>query len=122
LTGHPRALLIEDIAMLTRILTGIAAAAFCSFAVHAQQERANTDPSSATYQTDDGPLTVHAAQPAPRQYGPAPSFGQLSGGKAYLTSADAAGYDLLANDFIHADSNRDGRISQREYERWVRER
>jgi hypothetical protein len=30
----------------------------------------------------------------------------------------AASYPPLANDFEHADSNRDGRISQREFERW----
>jgi len=104
--------------MNIRILTGIAAAALCSFAVHAQ----TTDQSTTRYQTEDGSLTVHSGQPGPRSYAPPPPFAQLSGGKGYITSADAEGYDLLANDFIYADGNRDGRISQAEYERWVRSR
>lgn len=101
--------------MSTRLLTAAAVAALCSFAVHAQQ----TDESSATYSTPDGPLTVHASQPGPRTYAPAPPFAQLARGKNYISQADAESYDLLANDFIHADGNRDGRISQAEYERWV---
>lgn len=105
--------------MFTRFLTGVAAAVLCSFAAQAQQA---TNPTSATYPTPDGQLTVHSGQPGPRQYAPAPPFAQLARGKGYITSADAEGYDLLANDFIHADGNRDGRVSQAEYERWVRER
>jgi hypothetical protein len=81
-----------------------------------------TSASSATYETPEGQLTVHSGQPGPRTYAPPPPFAQLSGGKAYISEADAEGYDLLANDFIHADDNRDGRISQAEYERWARSR
>lgn len=103
--------------MLTRLLTGVAAAALCAFAVQAQQV---ANPSSATYSTPDGPLTVHSGQPGPRQYAPPPPFEQLAGGKSYITPADAEAYDLLANDFIHADGNRDGRISRAEYEHWTR--
>ena len=111
--------------MNIRILTGIAAAALCSFAVHAQTPDRSAPPTDRTttrYQTDDGQLTVHSGQPGPRAYAPPPPFAQLSGGKAYITSADAEGYDLLANDFIYADGNRDGRISQAEYDRWVHSR
>lgn len=104
--------------MAIRIATGLAVALF-ALAAQAQQ---TTDDSSATYSTPDGPLTVHTAQPGPRTYAPPPPFAQLSRGKGYITSADAEAYDLLANDFIHADSNRDGRISQSEYERWARSR
>jgi len=106
--------------MSTRFLIGVAAVVLCSFAAQAQQ--ATTNDSSATYPTADGPLTVHSGQPGPRQYAPPPAFAQLARGKSYITSADAEGYDLLANDFIHADGNRDGRISQAEYDRWVRSR
>ena len=106
--------------MSIRFLTGVAAAVLCSFAAQAQQ--ATTNESSATYPTADGSLTVHSGQPGPRQYAPPPAFGQLARGKSYITSSDAEGYDLLANDFIHADGNRDGRISQAEYERWARSR
>jgi len=101
--------------MYTRFLTGVAIAALCSFAVQAQ----TTDQSTTRYQTDDGQLTVHSGQPGPRAYAPPPPFAQLSGGKAYITESDAQRYDLLANDFIYADSNRDGRISQAEYQRWA---
>ena len=105
--------------MLTRILPALAAALFFSLGAQAQ----TTDQSRATYPTPEGSLTVHTSQPAPRAYGPPPPFAQLSGGKPYISQADAdAGYDLLANDFIKADGNRDGRISQAEYERWVRSR
>jgi hypothetical protein len=102
--------------MSIRILIGFAAAALCSFAVHAQQV---ANPSRADYQTPEGELTVHSGQPGPRSYAPPPPFAQLSGGKGYISQSDAQAYDLLANDFIHADGNRDGRISQAEYERWV---
>lgn len=54
-----------------------------------------------------------------RPSGPAPAFGQLDANADRAISADEAnGYALLANDFIKADANRDGRVSQREYERW----
>jgi hypothetical protein len=83
----------------------------------------NPDTHTAVYSTADGTLIVHSGQPAPLHYGPAPAFAQLDRrGAGYLTSEDAEGYPLLANDFIYADSNRDGRISRAEYERWVRSR
>jgi hypothetical protein len=105
--------------MLTRILPALATALLFSIGAAAQ----TTDQSSATYPTPEGSLTVTTGQPGPRSYGPPPSFAQLSGGKAYISQSDAdAGYDLLANDFIHADDNRDGRISQAEYDRWARSR
>jgi hypothetical protein len=102
--------------MFTRILIGVAGATLLSFAVHAQQA---ANPSRADYQTPEGSLTVHSGQPGPRTYAAAPPFAQLAGGKGYITQSDAQGYDLLANDFIHADGNRDGRITQAEYDRWV---
>ncbi|HJT97817.1 MAG TPA: hypothetical protein VJ696_05835 [Rhodanobacteraceae bacterium] len=103
--------------MQTRILIGIAAALFCSTALNAQQV---TERTTTNYETPDGQLTVHSGQPGPRSYAPPPPFADLSGGKAFISESDAQGYDLLANDFIHADGNRDGRISQAEYERWSR--
>jgi len=54
-----------------------------------------------------------------RPSGPAPAFGQLDAdGDRSISADEANGYALLANDFIKADANRDGRVSQREYERW----
>jgi len=52
--------------------------------------------------------------------GPAPAFSQLdSNGDRAISADEAVGYALLANDFLMADANRDGRISQREYDRWA---
>jgi hypothetical protein len=101
-------------------MPAIAALTLLLFALEAPAQE--TDASSATYDTPEGQLTVHSGQPGPRTYAAPPPFAQLSGGKAYISEADAQGYDLLANDFIHADGNRDGRISQNEYERWARSR
>ena len=51
--------------------------------------------------------------------GPAPAFEQLSGSGKYISEDQASAYPLLANDFIYADHNRDGRISKSEYARWT---
>jgi len=102
-----------------RILTALSIAACCAFSVQAQQA---TENAAATYNTPDGPLTVHTGQPAPHNFGPPPPFATLAHGKGYITTADAEGYGLLANDFIYADSNRDGRVSQAEYNRWASSR
>jgi hypothetical protein len=113
--------------MSTRLLSFVIAAALCPLAASAQQTRdpssVPVDPSSAksaTYGTPDGPLTVTTGQPAPRSYAAPPPFSALAHGNNCITSADANGYDLLANDFIHADANRDGCVSEHEYQSWVR--
>lgn len=77
--------------------------------------------STARYQTPQGELTVHSGQPQPRDYGPPPPFAQLdTRGAGFLTSTEADAYPPLANDFIHADANRDGKVTRAEYERWAR--
>jgi hypothetical protein len=82
-----------------------------------------TDRQTAVYPTEEGKLVVHSSQPGPRPAGPPPAFAELDRrGVGYLSAEDAAGYSLLANDFIYADSNRDGRISRAEYERWAKAR
>ncbi len=76
--------------------------------------------STAQYQTPQGELIVHSGQPQPHDYGPPPSFAQLdTRGSGFLTATEADAYPPLANDFIHADANRDGRVSRAEYERWA---
>lgn len=81
------------------------------------------DAQTTRFQTPQGELIVHTGQPAPRDYGPPPAFAQLGHrGSGFLSAADADAYPPLANDFIHADANRDGRISRAEYERWARAR
>ncbi len=56
--------------------------------------------------------------PAPETSQAAPSWDELSNGSRSITAEQAASYPLLANDFIHADRNGDGRVSKSEYERW----
>ena len=78
------------------------------------------DTSSAQYQTPQGELTVHSGPSPAHDYGPPPSFAQLdTQGSGFLTAAQADAYPPLANDFIHADANRDGRVSRAEYARWA---
>jgi hypothetical protein len=51
--------------------------------------------------------------------GPKPSFEQLdTDGNGSIDEGEATVYRLLADDYIHADGNRDGRVSRREFDRW----
>jgi hypothetical protein len=61
---------------------------------------------------------INSSMPPPADAGPAPDFAQLANGKKSITSAQAASYPLLANDFMHADKNRDGHVSKAEYNSW----
>lgn len=75
----------------------------------------------ASYQTPQGELTVRSTPAPAPQIGPAPDFAQLSAGGKGITEAQAVAYPPLANDFLHADSNRNGSISKAEYQRWARQ-
>ncbi|EIL92782.1 hypothetical protein UU9_00959 [Rhodanobacter fulvus Jip2] len=75
----------------------------------------------ASYQTSQGELTVRSTPAPAPQIGPAPDFAQLSAGGKGITEAQAVAYPPLANDFLHADSNRNGSISKAEYQRWARQ-
>jgi len=93
----------------------LASASLTAFAQDGTQAR------TATYPTAEGQVIVQSSQPGPQPSGPAPAFASLDRrGAGFLTAEDAAAYPLLANDFIYADSNRDGRISKAEYDRWAR--
>lgn len=76
---------------------------------------------SAVYQTPQGEVTVSSKPAAAPEVGPAPSFSQLSGGGKSISEEQAASYPPLANDFLHADSNRNGSISKAEYARWTKQ-
>ncbi|EIM04409.1 hypothetical protein LRK24_07390 [Rhodanobacter denitrificans] len=80
---------------------------------------AGTAAATATMNTPAGELVVHSSMPPPPPSGPAPAFEQLSGGGKYISEEQASAYPLLANDFLYADHNRDGRISKSEYARWT---
>lgn len=69
--------------------------------------------------TPQGQVTVNSGPAAAKPSGPAPDFATLSGGKGSISAEQASAYPLLANDFQYADSNRDGRVSKAEYQRWV---
>ncbi|SFN46006.1 hypothetical protein [Dokdonella immobilis] len=73
-----------------------------------------------TYRSDDGLLIIRSAGTGYTPSGPAPDFAQLdANGDGFVDSSEANAYRLLANDFRLADSNRDDKVSRREYERWV---
>lgn len=76
---------------------------------------------SATYQTSQGTLVVNSVPAPVHSYGPAPSFEKLAGGGKAITAEDAGAYPPLANDFINADSNKNGTISKSEYARWIKQ-
>lgn len=82
--------------------------------------RADQAHHSVTTQAATGSLTLRYGMPAQPTAGPAPAFSELDhGGRGWLDENDAGRYPLLAADFLHADANRDGRISRHEYRRWV---
>jgi hypothetical protein len=73
-----------------------------------------------SYRSEDGLLTVRSAGTGYTPSGPAPEFAAIdSTGDGAIDNSEAPGYKLLANDFKMADSNHDGRVSRREYERWA---
>ena len=79
------------------------------------------DQTTATSQTPQGKITVNSSPAPAPTIGPAPSFEQLSGGGKSITEDQAAAYPPLANDFINADHNRNGKVSKSEYEHWLKQ-
>jgi hypothetical protein len=78
-------------------------------------------PNTADMQTPKGEVTVNSAPASASVIAPAPSFEQLSGGGKSISESQAEAYPPLANDFIHADRNRDGKVSKAEYQRWLKQ-
>jgi hypothetical protein len=73
----------------------------------------------ATMPTPQGQVTVNSTPAPAKPSGPAPDFATLSGGKGSISETQASAFPLLANDFQHADTNRDRKISKAEYQKWV---
>ncbi len=102
--------------MTLRCFTILGALASCVAAASAAETRTRE------YDTPDGHLIVTYGQPESRPAGPPPEFATLDrDGNGQLDEVEARGYALLANDFINADLNHDGRVSSREYAAWLRE-
>jgi hypothetical protein len=76
---------------------------------------------TANLRTSKGEVIVNSAPAGAPAVAPAPSFEQLSGGGKTISERQAEVYPPLANDFIHADSNRDGTISKPEYLHWLKQ-
>jgi hypothetical protein len=72
-------------------------------------------------QSAQAQVVVRSVPPPAPTIGPAPPFEQLSGGKKSISADQAVAYPPLANDFIHADTNRDGHISKTEYSNWTKQ-
>lgn len=78
-------------------------------------------PNTASMRTPNGEVTVNSAPAAQPAVGVAPPFATLSGGAKMITPAQAEAYPPLANDFIHADTNRDGTVDAGEYAHWTKQ-
>jgi hypothetical protein len=78
-------------------------------------------PATTNYQTPQGEVVVRSVPAPAPTVGPAPPFEQLSGGSKGIAESQATAYPPLANDFINADSNKNGSISKAEYERWTKQ-
>ena len=89
----------------------------------AQDTPADASAGDATHQvvlhTSQGQVTLRSTPPPAPAEAPAPPFEQLAAGGKFISESQASAYPLLANDFDHADRNRDGRISKAEYTRWL---
>lgn len=102
--------------MTLRLIATLGALAWCVGTSSAAETRTRE------YDTPDGHLIVTYGQPESRPAGPPPDFEVLDrDGNGQLDETEARGYAVLANDFINADLNHDGRVSSREYAAWRRE-
>lgn len=87
----------------------------------AQDRSSGSSARTAVYQTPQGELTVNSMPAEAPSYGQAPSFEQLAHGGKSISADQADAYPPLANDFEHADKNRDQHISKSEYESWLKQ-
>ena len=94
------------------------AAILSATALDAQQSGS----SEATYQTEEGTLTVRSSQPDDPPPPKPSGLDELdSNGDGVLTESEASANIALTNEFIHADWNKDGRITRNELDNWIAE-
>lgn len=105
------------------LLSGAALAAQDSPAPPQAAGAASTMPpmNTTSMRTSTGEVTVNSAPASKPAIGTPPPFAQLSAGTKFITPAQAHAYPPLANDFIHADSNRDGTVDAAEYAHWLKQ-
>jgi len=80
-----------------------------------------TGTGTATFNTPQGEVVVNSAPAPAPTIAPPPTFEQLAAGGKGVTEEQASAYPPLANDFLNADSNKDGKISEAEYARWTKQ-
>lgn len=107
--------------LLSALCAGALLIAGGAYAQDTSATSSGPDTHTAVYQTSKGELTVNSMPATPPSYGQAPSFEQLAQGGKWISPEQADAYPPLANDFEHADRNRDKRISKSEYERWLKQ-
>jgi hypothetical protein len=116
----PRTFLFHGL-MAAALLSGGVALAQDAPAPAASSAMAASSSSSATYQTPQGQVVVNSVPAPAPTIAPAPDFAQLAGGGKSISAEQADSYPPLANDFLNADTNKDGKISKSEYERWTKQ-
>ena len=107
-----------QLALLAALCTG---AFLVAGGALAQDAASGSATHTAVYQTSQGELTVNSMPAKTPSYGQAPSFEQLTQGAKSISVDQAEAYPPLANDFEHADKNRDNHISKSEYESWLKQ-
>jgi hypothetical protein len=73
---------------------------------------------SATYNSQQGQVTINSTMGQTPSTASPPSFEQLSGGSKVITKEQAKAYPPLANDFSYVAGHSDY-ITKGEYERWL---
>jgi len=116
----PRTSLFHGL-MAAALLSGGVALAQDTPAPAASSAMTASSSSSATYQTPQGQVVVKSVPAPAPTIAPAPDFAQLAGGGKSISAEQADSYPPLANDFLNADTNKDGKISKSEYERWTKQ-
>ena len=76
---------------------------------------------AAAYPSARGEVVVQSSPAPAPMIGPAPTFEQLSAGGKSISPEQSSAYPPLANDFINADTNRNGSISKTEYTHWTKQ-